>query len=302
MRGLRFFGAVTATVVGLSLAVAGPAAGGKPGDPSPPGQERTPPGQAAKEDAKPEKPIPPGQAAKAAAEEIPVAEQPRHDHDSKPAAPQAATPPADEKDKQVGRPSAPRRGQKPAAAAARSAPAHGMSSVAHTHVIICHRTGSASNPYVVINISMSAWLHGHTTHPALNGHNDILLKQGARPGEKMPRSACGSPEKDKPTPPRDKPADVPKSNTPASPPPRKPDDPSTPASPPDVRDPQVVTDSDVAAQVAEAAESGKLPFTGMPLWVAVLAGFWLIGSGLAIRKAFGRPSEEVARSTDQFTW
>jgi hypothetical protein len=58
----------------------------------------------------------------------------------------------------------------------------------------------------------------------------------------------------------------------------------------------------VAAEVAEAAVAAELPFTGMPLWVAVLAGFWLIGSGLAIRKAFGQPSEEVARSSDQFTW
>src|SRR5215210_3871532 len=71
--------------------------------------------------------------------------------------------------------------------------AKGNSVVAHTHVIICHRTGSASNPYVVINISLSAWLRGHSTHPDLDGRSDIVLKMGATPGEKMPRSACGTP-------------------------------------------------------------------------------------------------------------
>jgi hypothetical protein len=169
-------------------------------------------------------------------------------------------------------------------------------------VIICHRTGSASNPYVVINISMSAWLHGHTTHPPLNGHNDILLKQGARPGEKMPRSACGSSGSTTPTGKTTTPQTEPTPGKPVPAPPRGPDDPSTPAPPAGGKESHGGSDSGVAAQVAATATTGKLPFTGMPLWVAVLAGFWLIGSGLAIRKAFGRPSEEVSRSSDQFTW
>ena len=57
-------------------------------------------------------------------------------------------------------------------------------------MIICHRTGSATNPYVVINVSIRAWQHGHQTHPALNGRNDILLKDPAAPGEKLPVADC----------------------------------------------------------------------------------------------------------------
>jgi hypothetical protein len=169
-------------------------------------------------------------------------------------------------------------------------------------VIICHRTGSRSNPYVVINISMSAWLHGHATHPARNGHNDILLKQGAAPGEKMPRSACGNPvTPDSPRPPAvnpvppPTPTDTPR--TPSAPSAGKPADPSAPARPlippalPKGKSGSV--DEGVAAHV-EAAGVQELPFTGVPLWIAVFAGCLLLGTGLAIRKASWAPGEAEA--------
>jgi hypothetical protein len=38
----------------------------------------------------------------------------------------------------------------------------------------------------------------------------------------------------------------------------------------------------------------------MPLWVAVLAGFWLIGSGLGIRKAFDDPEKGPADRSKSF--
>jgi hypothetical protein len=70
----------------------------------------------------------------------------------------------------------------------------GNSEIAHQHVIICHRTGSASNPYVVINISLSAWHEGHATHPPKSGRSDILLKgpEGVSPGDKQgfTKAAC----------------------------------------------------------------------------------------------------------------
>src|SRR5204863_2767322 len=68
----------------------------------------------------------------------------------------------------------------------------GHEKTAHHKVIICHRTGSATNPYVVINVSINAWLNGHSKHPALDGRSDILLKDPASPGEKMDVSACGA--------------------------------------------------------------------------------------------------------------
>lgn len=75
----------------------------------------------------------------------------------------------------------------------------GRSAEAHHHVIICHRTGSNSNPYVVINIPWTAWSEAHSpdtgAHPDLNGRHDLMLKDPAsRPGSKdgFTKSSCGS--------------------------------------------------------------------------------------------------------------
>jgi hypothetical protein len=169
-------------------------------------------------------------------------------------------------------------------------------------VIICHRTGSTKNPYVVINISKSAWLHGHATHPALNGYNDILLKEGAAPGEKIPRSACGQ-QRDEPNTPKPssndelpkpkddpKPADKPK----ASDPPASVSVPAEGATvipttrPEQAADPASVDGAAVAGEV-EVLGLDELPFTGVPLWLAVFAGCLLLGTGLALRKASWAP-------------
>lgn len=86
---------------------------------------------------------------------------------------------------------------KPAKAAS---PAQGRSAEAHHHVIVCHRTGSASNPYVVINIPLTAWSEAHSpdtgSHPDLSGRHDILLKDPASgPGTKdgFTKADCGAP-------------------------------------------------------------------------------------------------------------
>ena len=66
----------------------------------------------------------------------------------------------------------------------------GRSAEAHHHVIVCHRTGSDSNPYVVINIPLTAWRSGHSRH------GDVLLKDPAsRPGAKdgLTKDACEAP-------------------------------------------------------------------------------------------------------------
>jgi hypothetical protein len=75
----------------------------------------------------------------------------------------------------------------------------GRSAEAHHHVIICHRTGSESNPYVVINIPWTAWSEAHSpdtgAHPDLDARHDIMLKDPAsRPGSKdgFSKDACGA--------------------------------------------------------------------------------------------------------------
>src|SRR5215210_6941756 len=76
---------------------------------------------------------------------------------------------------------------------------NGRSAEAHHHVVICHRTGSASNPYVVINIPSTAWSEAHSpdtgSHPDLDGRHDVMLKDPAsRPGSKdgFAKSSCGA--------------------------------------------------------------------------------------------------------------
>jgi hypothetical protein len=80
-------------------------------------------------------------------------------------------------------------------------PSLGRSAEAHHHVIICHRTGSDSNPYVVINIPTTAWNEAHSdttgSHPDKNGRHDLMLKDPASgPGAKdgfTKQSSCGAP-------------------------------------------------------------------------------------------------------------
>jgi hypothetical protein len=291
-------------VMNLGLA----SAAGNSGKPSPPGQEKTPPGQA-KAEGKPDKSTPPGQLDKgttapapsaseraqaehgqAASDDVAPSSHPKPRHASK----SSEDPSSHPKPKHVATPTAVR----DAAKAEKTQPARGNSAVAHAHVIICHRTGSTSNPYVVINISMSAWLHGHSTHPERNGHNDILLKQGAAPGEKMPRSACGNPRPPHtPVPPVVNTTPTPTPVTPSAPPKGKPADPPAPAgpvvppAPPKGRPGSA--DEGVAAHV-EAAVRQELPFTGVPLWIAVFAGSLLLAGGVAIRKASWAPDEAEA--------
>jgi hypothetical protein len=102
-----------------------------------------------------------------------------------PAKPAKAAEPARAADKPV-KPAKRAKAAKPA----KSTVSRGKSGDAQHHVIICHRTGSATNPYVVINVSVRAWVHGHQTHPMRDHRADILLKDPATPGEKMPTAAC----------------------------------------------------------------------------------------------------------------
>jgi hypothetical protein len=101
----------------------------------------------------------------------------------------AAQPPKPAQPAQPANAAKPAQPPKPAKAA-KPAPSSGKSHEAQHHVIICHRTGSTKNPYVVINVSVRAWLRGHQTHPMLDGRVDHLLKDPAKPGEKLSVAGC----------------------------------------------------------------------------------------------------------------
>jgi|SoiMethySBSTD1v2_1073268.scaffolds.fasta_scaffold00680_33 hypothetical protein len=53
----------------------------------------------------------------------------------------------------------------------------------HITYVYCHRTGSASNPFVVIGTDDAAWAEAHITgvdpaHPPQNGNDDVLIAFG----------------------------------------------------------------------------------------------------------------------------
>jgi hypothetical protein len=117
---------------------------------------------------------------------------------------------------------------------------------AHHHVIVCHRTGSGSNPYVVLNIPWTAWSEAHDpdsdhAHPPLDGRVDLLLKDPAsRPGAKDGFTAADC-----------KAADPVAHPSPPSPPPS--------------------TGGGALGEEAGSPGRGQLPFTGLPLLIALLA-------------------------------
>jgi hypothetical protein len=212
---------------------------------------------------------------------------------------------------------------KPAKPAKAATPSLGQSANAHHHVIICHRTGSDSNPYVVINIPYTAWTHAHSdttgSHPDKSGRSDKLLKDPAsRPGSKdgFTKSGCGAavaPSATFVTPPaqQGQTANVTTSlnttitastqatvqvshATQASQPtavgsvaaavtPGK----AATAKPAKAAKPASGVLGAVASApkaVEQTAASGTLPFTGLPLWIAALIGATLLAAGLVLRR------------------
>lgn len=314
--GRLLLGAAVAAVLGVvnltGKAPAPAAAGGSEKPSAPPGQQQTPPGQSGKPDgdrgnsSPPGQQTPPGQSATTEESAAPDGEAeadahgddgPRHGAPAPDPTPAHGTSrsPGSPESAEPARSGSPQQDkEKPAAAAqpARSSPAKRASS-APEHVIICHRTGSERNPYVVINVSIEAWLHGHASHPDLNGRSDILLKQGAEPGEKLPVSACSDPggnatTEPTRTTPRGDPAPAGTTTVATA---ATADPTSLRASPAanEYRDPQTRQSaarySGAAARLSRTAVRGTLPFTGVPLWIAILAASALLGSGLALRRA-----------------
>ena len=173
-------GTAAAACAAMTLLV-GAALAGNPQNPSPggpPGQQGTPPGQAKKgttgqgngntANGKAK-----GKAKKAQGGKASKPSHPSHPshpgHPSHPSHPVTPSHPAGTATKVI----VP---QKPAFAASKG---RGHEKTAQHKVIICHRTGSATNLYVAISVSSNTWLNGHSKHPALDGRSDILLQDPA---------------------------------------------------------------------------------------------------------------------------
>jgi len=260
MAALRKMLGMAAAACAATTLLAGAALAGNPHNPTggtPPGHGGTPPGQAKKGTNVKDK----AQHGKA------LGKAKKGTHPSHPAHPSHPVTPAQ-----------PSHGQsaahKPAFAASKG---KGHEKTAHHKVIICHRTGSATNPYVVINISINAWQNGHSKHPAIDGRSDILLKDPAAPGEKLPKSMCPQP------------------SAPAAA--------AAPAAQPLSATPVAARPTLIAAGAVKGAAStrparaggvlgaisgapvirAQLPFTGLALWPVLLAAVALLAAGAALR-------------------
>jgi hypothetical protein len=159
--------------------------------------------------------------------------------------------------------------------------AQGRSGEAQEHVIICHRTGSESNPYVVINIAGTAWNEAHDpasehAHPPLNGREDIFLAVASRPGGKdgFTKEDCEggggvSPGDDN----GDGDDGDGNGDLGISPGGDDGDGGTTGVA---------TTGGTVGVGGEQAGQAGALPFTGLPVWIPALAAVALLTAGFAL--------------------
>ena len=274
-------GTAAAACAAMTL-LAGSALAGNPQNPGsggPPGQQGTPPGQAKKgttgqgngnaANGKAK-----GKAKKAQGGKASKPSHPSHpSRPSHPSHPVTPSHPAGTATKVI----VP---QKPAFAASKG---RGHEKTAQHKVIICHRTGSATNPYVAINISINAWLNGHSKHPALDGRSDILLQDPASPGEKpdpaLVAELCGggqqaAQQQSAPAPAQLATAAPAKSRLAIV----------AAAGVKGAAASQPKGAAGVLGAISTPVRSGQLPFTGLPLWIAALAAFALLAFGLVLRR------------------
>jgi hypothetical protein len=272
---------IAAAVCAAMTLLAGAALAGNPNNPGtggPPAGQGTPPGQA-KKGTTGQGNAANGKALGKGKEKAGKASQPAHpthpSHPSHPSHPVTPSHPDGTATKVI----VP---QKPAFAATKG---KGHENTAHHKVIICHRTGSATNPYVAINVSINAWQNGHTKHPALDGRSDILLKDPASPGEKpdpaLVASMCGG----QPAQSAQQAAAQAATANAAKSSPRivaaagvK----GAAASKPSASQPK--GSAGVLGAISTPVRRGELPFTGLPLWTAALAAGTLGALGLALRR------------------
>jgi hypothetical protein len=214
--------------------------------------------------------------------------------------PQDATPPEREGPAKPEKPQKPEPNPKPrpGASGRLSAPAKPADdSKAHQKVLICHATGSATNPYVLISVSASAWSNGHG-HGA---HADDVFVDWSWPGDHRQKNDALCPASS--------PVDLPPttSATPTAPPATGATTPASARPGPDApagdaADPPAAEQKDIApsfappvaravegdvlissARLARTAVRGTLPFTGLPVWAVMLIGSCLLSAGLVLR-------------------
>jgi hypothetical protein len=160
---------------------------------------------------------------------------------------------------------------------------------AHHHLVVCHRTGSASNPYVVINIPWTAWSEAHSpssahAHSALDGRVDLVLNDPAsRPGSKDGFTSADC-RVDDPVPP--------------PPPAPTPLDPPTPPVPPPSSG---AFGGGALGQDPGSAGQGALPFTGLPVLLALLVALGAAVSAAGIAGGAGQKSQRFQRRPRQST-
>jgi hypothetical protein len=273
MGRLRTMLGTAAAVCAAGTLLAGAALAGNPHNPSsggPPGQQGTPPGQAKKGTT--------GQGqgkanGKVKKQKAVKASKPSHPaHPSHPSHPVTPSHPAGTATKVIVPP-------KPVFAATKG---RGHEKTAQHKVIICHRTGSATNPYVAINISINAWLNGHSKHPALDGRSDILLQDPASPGEKpdpaLVAAMCGGGQQA-----AQQAAAAPAQLATAAPAKSRLAIGAS-AGVKGAAASQPKGAAGVLGAISTPVRSGELPFTGLPLWIVALAAFVLGAFGLILRR------------------
>jgi len=283
MKVKSLFAATLGLALGLS-ALTGVAVAGQPDDP---GKSEEAPGQVVKAEHAPEQAQAPASAAQSEGKSDTAPGQTKTETAATPTRGTSATAPGQTK---TGTAATPTQGNS-AAAKAKVAPTvtvqanGGRSAEAHHHVIICHATGSTTNPFVVINIPMTAWTEAHDVHQ--DGRDFILKDPASRPGSKdgFTKAACGQvagvqilPKVEEQAPAAVQVVEEQKQQggvLGAQAAVKK-----AKAKPPAAQQGQ----GGVLGEIA-AVPSQELPFTGIQLWIVLLAGIGLLAAGLGARKA-----------------
>ena len=155
---------------------------------------------------------------------------------------------------------------------------------AHDKVTLCHRTGSEKNPYVVITIAREGWENGHSKHEGdrLLASGDDPAKLCAPTGESTQPAAVAS------APPRSA-RGVQGRQGSLQPPPAKPIARNVRAAArPKAGEPRDHGVLGASKRLAGRTLTGSLPFTGLPLWAALLGGLGLLAAGFAGMRAQAR--------------